>query len=81
MGNLFICSEKMIQSIDQELWVFFFCCRILEKINNSSNFLVLFRLDTMQKSLIASEEENSSLSAMNDCLHKNSEKLKSKLEW
>lgn len=38
------------------------------------------KLDTMQKSLIASEEENSSLSAMNDCLHKNSEKLKSKLE-
>lgn len=35
----------------------------------------------MQKSLEASEEDNHSLSAMNDCLHKNSEKLKSKLEW
>jgi len=37
-------------------------------------------LEAVQKRLVASEEENASLAAMNDCLHKNSEKLKSKLE-
>lgn len=38
------------------------------------------KLETVQKSLQAAEEEHHSLAAMNDCLHKNSEKLKSKLE-
>ena len=45
------------------------------------NTVVYFRLESVQKSLLAAEEEHDSLAKMNDCLHKNGEKLKSKLEW
>ena len=42
---------------------------------------IFCRLESLQKSLLASEEEHQSLSAMNDLLQKNIEKMKSKLEW